>query len=232
MFAKDKESFNRFGSEVEFIEAQFKAALERFNLSPNKEFMRESILHPYIEMLNEVNVSVEYCMKLNKTDFEAFKEKCQIKHFELIDIVQNMVVPKASVEQFQIDNIDFNILGLTIKELQVKSAELLASMAPEKLCPKIIPIFVEEVCKGYRLNPYHNYTHGFSVAQLFRHIWTTSPSVQKFINKDEAFVGCIASLSHDIGHRKQTTQPSRKEQRFPPKHWSLLRKVQLGKVDS
>ena len=81
----------------------------------------------------------------------------------MIDIVQQLVIPEAEAKDFNILNINFNILGLKTRDLKAKAVELFQLIAPEKVGKDTVAAFVHEVAKGYKINPYHSFSHGFSV---------------------------------------------------------------------
>ncbi|XP_013786130.1 probable 3',5'-cyclic phosphodiesterase pde-5 [Limulus polyphemus] len=63
--------------------------------------------------------------------------------------------------------------------------------------------FIITVRKNYRRVPYHNWTHGFSVANAMYAVIKSSPTIYKPMEQLALFV---ASLCHDIDHRGKNNQ--------------------------
>jgi hypothetical protein len=62
--------------------------------------------------------------------------------------------------------------------------------------------FITNCLIVYNHVPYHNFSHGFSVFQVFWYYFLQSQHLNQIFSKDEMFVGLVACLSHDLGHRK------------------------------
>ena len=57
---------------------------------------------------------------------------------------------------------------------------------------------------NYNVNPYHNFTHGFSVYQMFSSLCHKT-QLSSLFNEFECFIGLIACLGHDIRHSNLLT---------------------------
>ncbi|XP_076334863.1 putative 3',5'-cyclic phosphodiesterase pde-5 [Tachypleus tridentatus] len=78
--------------------------------------------------------------------------------------------------------------------------DLFASQKYEQDC---LIRFIITVRKNYRRVPYHNWTHGFSVANAMYAVLKSSQTIYKPIEQLALFV---ASLCHDLDHRGKTNQ--------------------------
>ena len=184
-----------------FLKDQFKRAVEYISKTSSPDIMCDCVLQPHMDMIRQLELAVENFMRdETQTDFEAFKLKSLIYNKPLIDLTKEIKILRSDVREFDLMDLNFNILGLSISEIKLKAIELFKRISPEELHENIIPVFVNEVAKGYRVNPYHTFTHGFSVCQYFFYMRQISPKLQQIFQLGDLYVGCISSLSHDIGH--------------------------------
>lgn len=185
---------------LQFLKTQF-ANVVAYLATVEDAGMHESLIRPLVHSVSELKIEVEHTYKQDKTPADAFLGKCKFTSTPVIDILQKLEIKTADPKDLDILNIDFNILGISPNNLKPKAFELFDRIAPEKVSRETIKVFIDEVARGYRINPYHNFTHGFSVCQVFYFMWSVSPRLQKFLDVDEMYIGCVASFSHDIGHR-------------------------------
>lgn len=161
----------------------------------------KGVMESYLKMLDELELTAEYLLKEHKTDYEAFRVKCRLSNTPMIDIVNELQIERTDRESLNVLNIHANILGLTTSDCESLLFDLLDRVAPAKLERKLLKDFLKALAREYRLNPYHNFTHGLSVTQVFYYMWSSSARLQRCLNLDDVYVGCLASISHDVGHR-------------------------------
>lgn len=168
---------------------------------PIGECLLPGLVNSYETLVSETETSWK---TETQTDVETFKKKIQVlKPGTTIDLVQHMTLARSDVRNFDLMNINFNLLGLGGNDMKLKTVEMFKRIAGEEIPESIIPRFVDEVYSGYKINPYHNFSHGFSVCQVFFYMWHMSPGLQKIANQADLYAGCVGSLCHDIGHRSQ-----------------------------
>jgi len=213
---------------LDFLKSQF-ANVVAFLATVEDVGTHESLIRPLVHSVSELKVEVEHTYKQDKTPADAFLGKCKYTSTPVIDILQKLEIKTADPKDLDLLNIDFNILGVTPNKLMPKAFELFDRIAPDKVSRDTIRVFIDEVARGYRINAYHNLTHGFSVCQVFYFMWSVSPRLQKFLDVDEMYIGCVASFSHDIGH-SSALSPSREKQPLPRQLEPLLRQVHSRQV--
>jgi hypothetical protein len=188
-------------SQLDLIVAQFAAAREIVVQGEDDLFDSAAILDPYTRVLDQLELTAEYHLKKSLTDFESFKLTCQLNGTPLLDVVEKLDVKKIDASEVNILNIHTNLLGLTIVDVKKTLFNLLDRVAPAEVSRKTLDTFLDAVARQYRINPYHNFTHCLSVSQVFYYMWSSSSKLQRLLNVDEMYVGCIACIAHDIGHR-------------------------------
>lgn len=200
------------GKQLKLLVTQFNAAYEALTENEEGFLGKEELLDPYIELVYQLQLSAEYYLAENLTNVEAFNAICGLAGVSPLEIINKLKFPKLKPEEVNILNIHANILGLTIRDVKTKVIELIDRVAPPSLSRTTISTFVDCLARQYRLNPYHNFTHCLSVTQIFYYMWSSSPGIQKVINVDEMYIGCLASLCHDLGHRKVYLRSWQKQQ--------------------
>lgn len=188
-------------SQLDFVVVQFAAARE-VAFQGEKDLLDSSaILEPYFGILDQLELTAEYHLKESLTDFESFKLACQLSETPLLDVVERLDIKKVDACEVSILNIHANLLGLTVADVKKTLFNLLDRVAPTGVGRETLNFFLDAVARQYRINPYHNFTHCLSVSQVFYYMWSSSPKLQKLVNVDEMYIGCIACIGHDIGHR-------------------------------
>ena len=71
-----------------------------------------------------------------------------------------------------------------------------------KISENVLMSFLKELLIVYNHVSYHNFSHGFSVFQVFHYFFKQSQTLNRIFSPDEQFIGLIACLSHDLRHRK------------------------------
>lgn len=201
-------------NQLKIVVAQFSAAYEALVQSEDQFLGKEDMLDPYLDLLEQIQLTAEYYFAEEMTNLEAFRAVCNMAGVPIVSIADKQHIPKLQAKDVNILNIHANVLGLTIKDVKTKVIELMDRVAPTGLNRQTIVAFTDSLARQYRLNSYHNFSHCLSVCQIFYYMWSVSPGIQKVINVDDMYIGCIASLCHDLGHRKIDSS-SRPQQRVP-----------------
>lgn len=129
-----------------------------------------------------------------------------------------------------LDLMDINlpVYEFKLHSLVDSSHKRLASMQTSLQVPdRVLRTFLEEVLIVYNHVPYHNFSHGFAVFQVFNFFFEQSQFLNQIFSPDEKFIGLVACLSHDLGHRKShqlaKTTSSRPRRRTACPCWRLTR---------
>lgn len=187
-------------SQLQLAVDQFALAREAVEHSGQLLLNNEAMLDPYFRILDQLELTAEYHLKETLTDVEAFKLKCKLSGTHLVDVAERLNIKKVTASEVNILNIHINLLGLTISDVKATIFSLLDRSAPAQVKRKTLTNFIDHVAREYRINPYHNFTHALSVGQVFFYMWSSSPKLQRLLNVDEMYVGCLACIAHDIGH--------------------------------
>ncbi|OQS03071.1 3'5'-cyclic nucleotide phosphodiesterase [Thraustotheca clavata] len=98
-------------------------------------------------------------------------------------------------------NVDINVFEMTYNQLKVllvqmfQSYHLLIAFSIDTIK---FTVFLDEVVKGYRDLPYHNFYHAFTVTQFV--YFLLSGDKMQSITELDAFGVLIAALGHDLDH--------------------------------
>lgn len=110
---------------------------------------------------------------------------------------------KIKKPKLDIININLPIYEFKVKSLVDSAHQTLTSLQISLKIPnEVMRSFIEECLIVYNHVPYHNFSHGFSVFQVFHYFFKKSFLLNQIFSQDELFLGLIACLSHDLGHRK------------------------------
>ena len=104
---------------------------------------------------------------------------------------------------FDLIDINLPVYEFKLSSLVAASHERLRGIQISLEIPEtVLRSFLEEVLIVYNHVPYHNFSHGFAVFQMFNYFFEKSLLLNQIFSPDEKFIGLIACLSHDLGHRK------------------------------
>jgi hypothetical protein len=210
----DRDVNDKYQKEFHFIKSQHETVVQFVNKKVIGDTVEETLFFSLMQSINKLRSEVEAESGYNFNCYQNFRRKYARQDLE---VIEEMIHYDASIigeEEFDVCNINSNILTLSITEIETKAFELLCLVAPETTEKQELKSFVHHVSRAYPHNPYHNFTHGYAVMQVFYVFWKESNQLQKFLNANDLFVGCVASLGHDIGHRKIIGNESRQEQRL------------------
>lgn len=200
----DEKIAEELKKEADFVRECVTQTLKHYSESEHSDSDKADASKHLFQLIENLRLVLHLKIRESRTDYEAFILKSKIKNSEdaHVEVYKELDIKKSNPEEFDILNIEFNLLGLTIKELRKLAFDFLCSIAPENIPKEAIQVYVNEAAQGYLINPYHNFTHGFSVMQVYHYLYATSKDLQALISPERHFVGCVSSLTHDIGHGK------------------------------
>lgn len=150
----------------------------------------------------------EYLLAMSNT--RAFHIKSWLKEIPLVKCYEEefqTLENKLSVPN--VLDIHSRVFEIPQHMLALESQRILAKT---KTSPHVslhnIQNFVNQALRCYHPVAYHNFSHAFSVLQLFYHISQISPRIKKLLSPEQLYIGLVASISHDLGHRK-SNKPGR-----------------------
>jgi hypothetical protein len=207
----DRDVNEKYQREFHFLQSQHETVVQFVNKKVVSGTVEETLFYSLMQSINKLRLEVEAESGYNFNCYQNFRRKYARQDLE---VIEEMIHYDASIigeEEFDFLNINSNILMLSITEIEAKAFELMCLIAPQSAEKQEIKSFVHHVSRGYPHNPYHSFTHAYAVMQVFYVFWHDSPQFQKCLNANDLFIGCVASLGHDIGHRKIIDNESRKE---------------------
>ncbi|XP_036777072.2 rod cGMP-specific 3',5'-cyclic phosphodiesterase subunit beta isoform X2 [Manis pentadactyla] len=151
---------------------------------------------------------VLYHVKCDKDEIQAIlptkehlgKEPADCEEDELGEILKEVL---PGPKKFDIYEFHFSDLGCTELELVKCGIQMyyeLGVVRKFQIPQEVLVRFLFSVSKGYRRITYHNWRHGFNVAQTMFTLLTTG-KLQIYYTDLEAFAMVTAGLCHDIDHR-------------------------------
>ena len=200
LLLNDDPSIKKYSDQYKLVCEDVEGCYKRFKGKADVNVMG-IILDEKNRMLKEAKRKQDNLHKMKLTDIEAFKLKFQRKKKKIIDICDRMVLSGFEVkEDFPMININVPIFCYSNNALVQHATRMLLECKPDHVNREIIPDLAYTVAINYNIVPYHNYTHAFSVAQVFFYMWSTSDTIKKYIDRDDFFIGLIACLGHDLRH--------------------------------
>jgi hypothetical protein len=143
-----------------------------------------------------------YFNKMSNT--KAFMMKAELKNYQIVTLMDKFITKFETKANFP-DFTDVNarvyeypqdILAMEFKKVLVKNNPS-SEISLEK-----ISNFILQIVNSYNPVSYHNFSHAFSVAQMFYCMAKKTPSISKLLSNDLVFTGLISCISHDLCHRK------------------------------
>ena len=140
----------------------------------------------------------------NMSNTKAFFIKSELKNYPLIILLDKMIQKKETKANFP----DFTDVNAKVYEypqdiLELEFQKILVKNNPSsEIKLEKINNFVSQIINNYNSVSYHNFSHAFSVAQMFYCLSKKSNSISKLLSSETIFIGLIACISHDLGHRK------------------------------
>lgn len=138
-------------------------------------------------------------MKLS--DVEAFKLKFARKNKKFVPICEKMVLSSFSTDKpADISDVNYPYFNCTNNQLVAYTVQMFMETKPKHVSEQTIKDISYTIAINYNIVPYHNFTHGFSVAQFFYYMWKTSESLKKWVSDEDMFIITMACIGHDLRH--------------------------------
>ena len=138
------------------------------------------------------------------SNIRAFHVKAYLKGIPLVLILDKHLLKQETKANFP----EFMDINARIYEFpqDILALEVQRVLAQNKLSSDIsiesISNFVGTVLKNYHAVAYHNFSHAFSVMQVFYFMVKRSPQISNFLNEETFFGGLVSCICHDLSHRK------------------------------
>lgn len=169
---------------------------------------KKFLLQNLNNILKRIKWDVQNESLKNKSDIERYLEISSIKQVSLIPLIKkifpsSLKITKNMNEELDLGDIHQPIFKFSMISLLRTVKEFLSSCSISfNIEFSKIDYLVEEINNKYHCVPYHNFSHGCSVMQVINYMFQKSPILDQEFSEDEKFVSFIASLGHDLGHRK------------------------------
>ena len=175
--------------------------------------MKQFILQCKNYQLKFIKKTLENIIFNKLNNVEAFKAKSLLKEIPFIKLVPEVFgsrwkgTPTNKFKQefnkkWDVRDIDLPIFYIPLQDLSDSCKPLLLSIRTSFLVDQHkLSHLVDQCLIIYNHVAYHNFSHGFSVMQVFNKLASTT-RLKKLFTGDDLFLSLIACLSHDLGHRK------------------------------
>lgn len=99
-----------------------------------------------------------------------------------------------------VDDVNFPTLECTRWELIEHTVNIIMKYDVGLLSKKHLTKLITEIALGYRDISYHNFSHAFSLTQLFYICLNLDSSFRNLFSKEEINFCFLAGISHDMYH--------------------------------
>ncbi|XP_032070113.1 rod cGMP-specific 3',5'-cyclic phosphodiesterase subunit beta [Thamnophis elegans] len=151
-------------------------------------------------VLYHVRCDQEELQQLLPTRERLGKEVNECEEDELIELVKEMLPDPEECEIYAFHFSDFEWTELDLVKCGIQMYYELGVVKKFQIPQEVLVRFVFSVSKGYRKITYHNWRHGFNVAQTMFTLLMTG-KLKQYYTDLEAFAMVTAALCHDIDHR-------------------------------
>ncbi|ETE73326.1 Rod cGMP-specific 3',5'-cyclic phosphodiesterase subunit beta, partial [Ophiophagus hannah] len=128
------------------------------------------------------------------------KEVNECEEDELMDLLKEILPDPEECEIYAFHFSDFEWTELDLVKCGIQMYYELGVVKKFQIPQEVLVRFVFSVSKGYRKITYHNWRHGFNVAQTMFTLLMTG-KLKQYYTDLEAFAMVTAALCHDIDHR-------------------------------
>lgn len=162
------------------------------------------LLMPFLSALKTLSNKLLGLLRLDSAEPVIFDKTNQRERVGVYNSLSVILPgePQSVHSKFTILDLNYPTLKLSTRELVSHQIEYFNRIAPQGLSESTISRFLGSVAGEYQANPYHNFAHACSVVQAYYFMWCSSPRIQEIIDLEEMFVGAVAAICHDVGHRK------------------------------
>ncbi|XP_034267176.1 rod cGMP-specific 3',5'-cyclic phosphodiesterase subunit beta [Pantherophis guttatus] len=151
-------------------------------------------------VLYHVRCDQEELQELLPTRERFGKEVNECKEDELMELLKEMLPDPEECEIYAFHFSDFEWTELDLIKCGIQMYYELGVVKKFQIPQEVLVRFVFSVSKGYRKITYHNWRHGFNVAQTMFTLLMTG-KLKQYYTDLEAFAMVTAALCHDIDHR-------------------------------
>ncbi|NXW38031.1 PDE6B phosphodiesterase, partial [Phaetusa simplex] len=128
------------------------------------------------------------------------KEPSECEEEELASILKEELPGPTKFEIYEFRFSDFDCTELELVKCGIQMYYELGVVKKFQIPQEVLVRFVYSVSKGYRKITYHNWRHGFNVAQTMFTLLMTG-KLKRYYTDLEALAMVTAALCHDIDHR-------------------------------
>lgn len=159
-------------------------------------------------------IEVRYLSRFSPT--VAFLVKYKFMQREVIDLFQNysyltsdyiqkilrenQPFPSNSYTSSSFLDLSVNIFEIPYSTLLGATQEFFEKRAPTAVDQFRLRNFITTIFHQYNFVPYHNFSHGACVMQLFQNMIDQSESFRKLLSSEEQFIFLLICLCHDNSH--------------------------------
>ncbi|XP_026528647.1 rod cGMP-specific 3',5'-cyclic phosphodiesterase subunit beta [Notechis scutatus] len=151
-------------------------------------------------VLYHVRCDQEELQELLPTRERLGKEVNECEEDELMELLKEMLPDPEECEIYAFHFSDFEWTELDLVKCGIQMYYELGVVKKFQIPQEVLVRFVFSVSKGYRKITYHNWRHGFNVAQTMFTLLMTG-KLKQYYTDLEAFAMVTAALCHDIDHR-------------------------------
>ncbi|NXU61475.1 PDE6B phosphodiesterase, partial [Horornis vulcanius] len=145
-------------------------------------------------------VSLTHPCFLQPTREKLGKEPSECDEEELASILKEELPGPTKFEIYEFRFSDFDCTELELVKCGIQMYYELGVVKKFQIPQEVLVRFVYSVSKGYRKITYHNWRHGFNVAQTMFTLLMTG-KLKRYYTDLEALAMVTAALCHDIDHR-------------------------------
>ncbi|XP_006019728.1 rod cGMP-specific 3',5'-cyclic phosphodiesterase subunit beta isoform X1 [Alligator sinensis] len=151
-------------------------------------------------VLYHVKCSKDEIQEILPTQEILGKEPNECEEEELAEILRDQLPDPGESEIYEFRFSDFECSELDLVRCGVQMYYELGVVKKFQIPQEVLVRFVYSVSKGYRKITYHNWRHGFNVAQTMFTLLMTG-KLKRYYTDLEALAMVTAGLCHDIDHR-------------------------------
>ena len=195
---------------------KFEPALQSFSreFSQAASFLnQETKLTSLISLNNRMKTfkkQIENSQFNQYSNTRAFHMKAALKGIPLVLIYDKLFSTLEIKGNFpDIMEINTQIFLYPVDMLVLTAEKVLVQNKPSSSIKlETIQCFMQRVIESYNHVSYHHFSHGFSVMQMFYFMMNRAPDIGRLLSPEMKYAGLIATISHDLAHRK-TNKPAR-----------------------
>ncbi|KAM6469367.1 rod cGMP-specific 3',5'-cyclic phosphodiesterase subunit beta isoform 1-T1 [Liasis olivaceus] len=151
-------------------------------------------------VLYHVRCDQDEIQEILPTRVKFDKEVNECDEDELLELIKEELLDPEECEIYAFHFSDFEWTELDLVKCGIQMYYELGVVKKFQIPQEVLVRFIFSVSKGYRKITYHNWRHGFNVAQTMFTLLMTG-KLKQYYTDLEAFAMVTAALCHDIDHR-------------------------------